>query len=72
MYLAAKKQQSGASMDEVADYVRETIPHLCHWFTVNDLMFLKRGGRVVGVHDGLDLQNRADKGRRRVDASTAL
>ena len=28
------------------DYVRETIPHLCHWFTVNDLMFLKRGGRV--------------------------
>ena len=38
--------QSGASMDEVADYVRETIPHLCHWFTVNDLMFLKRGGRV--------------------------
>ena len=26
--------------------VCETIPHLCHWFTVNDLMFLKRGGRV--------------------------
>ena len=46
LYLAAKKQQSGASIDEVADYVRETIPHLCHWFTVNDLMFLKRGGRV--------------------------
>ena len=46
MYLAAKQQQSGAYMDEVADYVRETIPHLCHWFTVNDLMFLKRGGRV--------------------------
>ncbi len=46
LYLAVKKQQSGASMDEVADYVRETIPHLCHWFTVNDLMFLKRGGRV--------------------------
>ena len=46
LYLAAKKQQSGATMDEVADYVRETIPHLCHWFTVNDLMFLKRGGRV--------------------------
>ena len=46
LYLAAKKQQSGASMDEVADFVRETIPHLCHWFTVNDLMFLKRGGRV--------------------------
>lgn len=49
VYLAAKKQQSGASMDEVADFVRETIPHLCHWFTVNDLMFLKRGGRLSGA-----------------------
>ena len=39
LYLAAKKQQSGATMEEVADYVRETIPHLCHWFTVNELMF---------------------------------
>ena len=46
VYLAAKTQQSGASMDEGADFVRETIPHLCLWFTVNDLMFLKRGGRV--------------------------
>ena len=24
----------------------QTRPHLCHWFTVNDLMHLKRGGRV--------------------------
>ena len=46
LYLAAKEAAVRASMDEVADYVRETIPHLCHWFTVNDLMFLKRGGRV--------------------------
>ena len=46
LYLAAKKQQSGASIDEVADYVRETIPHLCHWFTVDDLNHLKRGGRI--------------------------
>ena len=46
VYLAAKKQQAGASIDDVAAYVRDTIPHLCHWFTVDDLMFLKRGGRV--------------------------
>ena len=46
VYLAVKKQQSGASMTEVADYVRECLPHLCHWFTVDDLMFLHRGGRV--------------------------
>lgn len=44
--LAARKKATGASIDEVADYVRETIPHLCHWFTVDDLFFLKRGGRV--------------------------
>ena len=46
VYLAAKKQQSGASMDEVADFVRETIPHLCHWFTVNDFFFIYRGCSV--------------------------
>ena len=46
VYLAAKKQQSGASMDEVADFVRETIPHLCHWFTVDSFDHLKHGGRI--------------------------
>ncbi len=46
VYLAARKRQEGKTIEEVADFVRETIPHLCHWFTVNDLMFLKRGGRV--------------------------
>ena len=46
VYLAAKKQQSGAAIEEVYDYLMQTRPHLCHWFTVNDLMHLKRGGRV--------------------------
>lgn len=46
VYLAAKKQQSGASIDEVAAYLDEIKLHLCHWFTVNDLMYLKRGGRI--------------------------
>lgn len=44
--LACKKAQEGASIDEVADFVRDTRSHLCHWFTVDDLMFLFRGGRV--------------------------
>ncbi len=39
-------QQQGKSLDEVADWVEENKLHLCHWFTVDDLMFLKRGGRV--------------------------
>lgn len=46
VYLAAKKKQSGATIDELRDYVEATKLHLCHWFTVEDLMFLKRGGRV--------------------------
>ena len=46
VYLACKKKEAGASLEEVADFVRETRDHLCHWFTVDDLMFLFRGGRV--------------------------
>ncbi len=46
VYLAAKKKQVGATIDELRDYVENTKLHLCHWFTVEDLMFLKRGGRV--------------------------
>ena len=46
VYLAAKKKQAGATIDELRDYIEATKLHLCHWFTVEDLMFLKRGGRV--------------------------
>lgn len=44
--LAAKKKQAGETIEEVRDWVIETLPKLAHWFTVDDLMFLKRGGRV--------------------------
>lgn len=44
--LAAKKKNAGASLDEVYAFVTENVLHLCHWFTVDDLFFLKRGGRV--------------------------
>ena len=46
VYLAAKKKASGADIDTVKAYTEELIPNLCHWFTVDDLFFLKRGGRV--------------------------
>lgn len=46
VYLAAKKKKEGASIDELRDWVEATKLHLCHDFTVDDLMFLKRGGRV--------------------------
>ena len=46
VYYAAKMKQNGASLPEVAKWVRENKLHLAHWFTVDDLMFLYRGGRV--------------------------
>lgn len=44
--LAGRKRQAGASLEEVRDFAEETKLHLAHWFTVNDLTYLKRGGRV--------------------------
>ncbi len=49
VYLAAKKRQEGMGLDELGDWVEENRLKLCHWFTVDDLMFLKRGGRVSGA-----------------------
>ncbi len=46
VYLAAKKRLAGASLEEVRSFAEETKLHICHWFTVDDLFFLKRGGRV--------------------------
>ena len=46
VYLASKKVAEGASIDEVAEYVESIRPNLSHWFTVDDLVYLKRGGRV--------------------------
>ncbi len=46
---AWQKKQAGASIEEVRDFVEATKLHLCHWFTIDDLMFLKRGGRISGA-----------------------
>ena len=46
VYLAAKKKNAGATIDEVRDFVENSKLNLCHWFMVDDLFFLKRGGRV--------------------------
>ncbi len=49
VYLAEEKKNAGASMQEVASYVQDLIPRLALWFTVDDLNFLKRGGRISGA-----------------------
>ena len=46
VYLAAKLRLEGKSIEDVRDFVEQSKLHLCHWFTVDDLFFLKRGGRV--------------------------
>ncbi len=46
LHFAVEKKNSGADIEETARYVEELIPKLAHWFTVEDLVYLKRGGRV--------------------------
>ena len=46
VYLAAKNRDAGMSLDENADAMEADKLHLCHWFTVEDLKYLKRGGRI--------------------------
>ena len=46
VWYAAKMKQNGADIDAVRDFVENNKLNLCHWFTVDDLFFLKRGGRV--------------------------
>ena len=46
VWYACKKRDAGMSVDELADWCENKKLHLCHWFTVDDLMYLKRGGRV--------------------------
>ena len=43
---AVINRDAGMSLDENAADIREKVPHMCHWFTVEDLKYLKRGGRV--------------------------
>jgi len=46
VWYAATKAREGASITEVRDWLEQNKLHLAHWFTVDDLMFLFRGGRV--------------------------
>ena len=46
VWYACKKRDEGMGFEELADWCEEAKKNLCMWFTVDDLMFLKRGGRV--------------------------
>ena len=46
VYYAAKMKNEGKSLEEVAKWLEDNKLRQAHWFTVDDLHFLKRGGRV--------------------------
>ena len=41
-----RKRDEGLDLDALTKWVEDHRLNLCHWFTVDDLMYLKRGGRV--------------------------
>lgn len=49
LYEASKKKEAGMNMEELADWVMENRQKVSHWFMVEDLFHLKRGGRVNTV-----------------------
>ena len=46
VYLTVEEKKKGASIEEAAEFAKGLIPRMGIWFTVDDLQYLKRGGRV--------------------------
>lgn len=46
VYLTVKERDKGATIEEAAAFAESIKLNICHWFTVDDLEYLKRGGRV--------------------------
>ncbi|MBR4016402.1 MAG: DegV family protein [Oscillospiraceae bacterium] len=46
VYYACQKRDAGLSLEELTQWCEDHKQNLCHWFTVDDLMYLKRGGRI--------------------------
>ena len=43
---AVQARQDGVSLSENAKALRENALRICHWFLVDDLKYLRRGGRI--------------------------
>ncbi len=46
LYYAVKKKREGFPLEQLHDWVLENRLRMCHWFTVDDLNHLRRGGRI--------------------------
>ena len=49
VYQAALQKEKGLSIDELKTWVEENRLYSRHWFTVKDLYYLRRGGRVTSI-----------------------
>ena len=49
VYHAALKKQEGLSIEELKEWVEKNKTSVRHWFTVKDLYYLKRGGRISSI-----------------------
>lgn len=49
VYHALEQRRAGKTIDDVNAWLLENRLNLCHWFTVDDLFHLKRGGRISGA-----------------------
>jgi len=46
---AVRHRDRGDSIEQVFEWQTNNFLKICHWFTVDDLFFLKRGGRISGA-----------------------
>lgn len=46
VYLTVEQKRAGATLEEAAAFVERTKQKICHWITVDNLTYLKRGGRL--------------------------
>ena len=46
LYLTVQKKREGLSAQELVQWVEDNKLHIDHWFTVDDLNYLKMGGRL--------------------------
>ena len=49
VYHAVLKKRQGLTHEELYVWLEENKKQICHWFTVEDLMHLKRGGRISAL-----------------------
>lgn len=47
LHTAVEMKKAGKSIEEIADWLNKNKLRLCHYFTVDDLVYLYRGGRVT-------------------------